>query len=384
MIDNFQPRQAYLRVLWGPDASNMTQYLNPDLLSFSYSDKDGDEADEISITLKDETGKWAGSWTPDGGMVLEAYIATGTPLSKGPELYCGKFFVDGIDFSGPPRTVSIKAVSIPLAVPIRRLVKSRAWESQTLSAIAKTIAEEADLEFLFDSDDDPQFDRQDQSRENNLKFLKRLCSENGLSVKVTDKQLVVFSKEKYEKKEPVATVAVGRSEVLSFRFSQSHSETYKSVTVSYRNPKLKKKGCAGGEMFDKYGRPTKAAPASAAKADIFDEHGRRIKTKKTNPAVMEYTATDPNADESAQDFQWKKRATSIAEAKRLAEAKLRALNAKSITGEVTVVGNPLFVAGEVIALSGFGSFDGNFYIDSATHSLGGGYTTSLQIHRVKA
>ena len=77
MIDNFQPRQAYLRVLWGPDASNMTQYLNPDLLSFSYSDKDGDEADEISITLKDETGKWAGSWTPDGGMVLEAYIATG-------------------------------------------------------------------------------------------------------------------------------------------------------------------------------------------------------------------------------------------------------------------------------------------------------------------
>lgn len=75
-MSDFQPRQAYLRVLWGPDKENMSGYINPDLLSFSYHDKDGDEADEISISLKDETGKWAGSWSPDGGMVLQAYIAT--------------------------------------------------------------------------------------------------------------------------------------------------------------------------------------------------------------------------------------------------------------------------------------------------------------------
>ena len=111
---DFQARQAYLRVLWGPDKENMSGYINPDLLSFSYHDKDGDEADEISISLKDETGKWAGSWSPDGGMVLQAFIATGTPLIKGPELFCGTFFVDSIEFSGPPRTVSIRAVSIPL------------------------------------------------------------------------------------------------------------------------------------------------------------------------------------------------------------------------------------------------------------------------------
>ena len=80
---DFQARQAYLRVLWGPDKENMSGYINPDLLSFSYHDKDGDEADEISISLKDETGKWAGSWSPDGGMVLQAFIATGTPLIKG-------------------------------------------------------------------------------------------------------------------------------------------------------------------------------------------------------------------------------------------------------------------------------------------------------------
>ena len=84
-------------------------------------------------------------------------------------------------------------------------MKSRAWEKQNISAIAKKIADAAKLELFFDSDDDPVFDRQDQSRESDLKFLSRLCSENGLSVKVTDTQLVVFSKEKYEKKDPVAT-----------------------------------------------------------------------------------------------------------------------------------------------------------------------------------
>ena len=378
---DFQPRQAYLRVLWGPDKENMSGYINPDLLSFSYHDKDGDEADEISISLKDETGKWAGSWSPDGGMVLQAYIATGTPLVKGPELFCGTFFVDSIDFSGPPRTVSIRAVSIPLNKSIRRLVKSRAWEKQNISAIAKKIADAANLELFFDSDDDPVFDRQDQSRESDLKFLSRLCSENGLSVKVTDTQLVVFSKEKYEKKDPVATIAVGQAELLSFRFSQSHSETYRSVTVSYRNPKVKKKNSAGGEMFDKYGRPTKVAVA--ARSGMFDEHGRLINKKKANPAVMEYTATNPDADDSAQEYQWKKRAASVSEAKRLAEAKLRELNAKSITADISLVGNPLFCAGEVVRLTGFGSFDGNFYIDDVTHSLGSGYTTSLNLHRVK-
>ncbi len=361
MLDAFQPRQAYLRVLWGKDKSNMTQYLNPDLLSFSYHDKDADEADEISITLKDETGKWAGSWSPDGGMILQAFIATGTPVSKGPELNCGTFFVDSIEFLGPPRTVSINAVSVPLNVSIRRLVKSKAWEKYALSEIAKKIAEESGIELLFDSEEDPKFDRIDQSRESNLRFLKRLCDENGLSVKVTDGLLVVFSKSKYEQQEPVGTIAVGKSEILSFRFSQSHSEMYKSVTVTYRNPKLKKDGTAGGEMFDKF--------------------GHRVKKSK-NPAVLEYTAKIPNADESAQDYQLKKRASSISEAKRLAEAKLRELNSKSITADISIVGNPLFCAGEVVKLSGFGSFDGNFYIDEANHSLGNGYTTSLSMHKV--
>ena len=41
------------------------------------------------------------------------------------------------------------------------------------------------------------------------------------------------------------------------------------------------------------------------------------------------------------------------------------------------------VAGSVIELTGFGSFDGNFIIERAEHSMGpNGYVTSLDVRRV--
>ena len=76
---------------------------------------------------------------------------------------------------------------------------------------------------------------------------------------------------------------------------------------------------------------------------------------------------------------------SQAEAERLAKAKLRELNAKIMTGQVTIVGDPSIAAGVVIAVKGFGSFDGNFIVEEARHSVSSsGYTTELRLRRVNA
>ncbi len=129
-------------------------------------------------------------------------------------------------------------------------------------------------------------------------------------------------------------------------------------------------------------------------ARMFDNNfeklgGKTTKAKKgkqkarNNPAVISYTAVDPEAPENAQEYELKKRVKSQAEAKRLAEAKLRELNAKVMTGSMTVVGNVSLVAGVVIECKGFGSFDGNFVIEEARHSVGAqGYTTGLRLRRV--
>ena len=357
-----QALQTRLRLLFSRAGTDVTKSLMPDLLSFSYDDKETNESDEVSLTLMDPTGKWADTWKPDGGEVIKAYIAVGTTMKKGRELYCGKFFVDSLRVRGAPRTFEMRAVAIPLNKPIRKKLKTRAWEKKTLRGIAQQIANDAGVKLLFDSKENPDYDRQDQSKESDLKFLSRLCEEAGLSLKVTDERLVIFDQASYEKKSAIKTLELGTSNILSWDFESQQSDTYKTCTITYRDPKQKKKGSAGSYNMDL----------------------QKVKTKKdTNPAVLTYTATDPDADENGQEYAIKKRAKSIEEAKRLATAKLRQLNLRRVTGSMTLIGDISLVAGVVVHCKGFGSFDGNFIVSEASHTVdSGGYTTTISVRRV--
>lgn len=356
------PMRTRLRLLFTEAGKDVTAHLEPDLLSFTYDDKETNEADEISLTLKDPTGRWASTWKPEGGEVVKAYIANGSTTIKGRELYCGKFFVDSLRVSGAPRVFELRAVSVPLNKPIRKKLRTRAWEKSDLKRIASTIAKEASIFLFFDAEENPSYDRQDQTKESDLKFLSRLCEEAGLSIKVTDDRLVIFDQASYEKKSSVRTLTLGSSPILSWDFESQQSETYKSCTVTYRDPKQKKASSAGGYNMDL----------------------ERIESKKApNPAVMTYTYVDPEADENGQEYALKKRAKSLSEAKRLAKAKLRQLNLRRVTGSLTLVGDVTLVAGVVVTCQGFGSFDGRFIVETAQHAVGSsGYTTSLSLRRV--
>lgn len=387
-----EPIETSLRLLFTADDTDVTESLMPDLLSFSYSDKETNEADEISITLKDPTGKWASAWKPDGGESVRAFISKGTTSDKGinrKELYCGRFFVDSMRVSGSPRVFDLRAVSIPLNKPIRKKIKSFAWEGGHLSEIAEAIAAAAGVEFSFYADEDPYYDRVDQTRESDLKFLSRLCQDVGLSIKVTDEKLVIFDQHFYENRPPVKTITLGQSDVLSWDFEIVQSETYKSVTVIWRDPKKKKRKEAAKHTFDgNYSIDSEDGPTSDSTETVtpvnpeynIDSDGTK---EKKNSAVNEFTYTDPEADENGQEFVLKKRAKSIEEAERLAKAKLRLLNQRRVTGNLTVIGDLALTAGVVVTCKGFGSFDGNFYVEQATHSIStSGYTTSISVRRV--
>nr|DAY16508.1 MAG TPA: tail protein [Caudoviricetes sp.] len=372
------PVQTYLRLFFTEAGTSVTQDILPDLLSFTYDDKETNEADEISLTLKDPTGKWASKWKPDGGEVVRAYIASGTvDGKKGRELFCGKFFVDSLRTSGSPRVFEMRAVSIPLNTPIRRKMVTKAWEKKTLKGIAQEIATAAKVKLLFDSQDNPSYDRQDQKAESNLRFLSRLCEDAGLSIKVTDSQIVIFDQAFYEKKKPVKTLKLGVSDILSWDFESQQSETYKTCTVSWRDPKKKQKGSSGGYNMD-------LEKGDSGDDPEYDMDLQKVK-KKVNVAVNTYTYTDPNVEDNGQEYQVKKRAASLDEAKRIAKATLRKLNLRSVTGSLSLVGDTSLVAGVVVELKGFGSFDGRFYIESASHSVStSGYVTSISVRRVNS
>lgn len=223
------PIRTKLRLLFTAAGQDVSQSVLPDLLSFTFSDKETGEADELRLTLKDETGKWAATWKPDGGEVVDAYLATG---SGADELHCGRFYVDSMSVSGAPRTFEMQAVSTPLNQPIRRKAITKAWESRTLRGIAEEIASGNGLQLFFDVEEDPQYDRRDQKEESNLAFLQRLCEDEGFSIKVTDQKIVIFDQRSYETKEPIKTITLGVSDVLSWSFSSQQSETYKTCVVA--------------------------------------------------------------------------------------------------------------------------------------------------------
>ena len=368
------PRETKLTLLFTESKTDATNDVMPDLLSISYDDREADQADEISLTVKDEKGKWAGSWKPDGGETIRAYIKGSTC----PKLFCGKFYVDSMRVSGSPRVCEIRAVSIPLKAPIRRRLVTKAWENYTLKGILKEIAAKAEIYFYFEVEEDPEYDRLDQKEESDLAFLSRLCQDAGLSIKVTDDTIVIFDQSRYEKMEPVCEVELGVSDVLSWDFQTTQSDTYKSCVVSWRDIKKKKRKSAGGYNLD-LEKPSDKPPA---KHNIDLEKIDDSNASK-NPAVNTYVYVDPNADANGQEYKLKRRVTSRAEAERVAKATLRRLNLRSVTGSMTLVGDTRLVAGIVIEVKGFGSFDGNFFIESASHSMSeSGYVTTINVRRV--
>tara|TARA_Y100001001_G_scaffold59284_1_gene56094 strand:- start:5670 stop:6665 length:996 start_codon:yes stop_codon:yes gene_type:complete len=313
--------------------ADISRDISPDLLSFDYTDKESGEADDLSVTLKNNHGLWTGDWYPGKGDTLKATI-----IDEGyGELYCGTFKIDDIESSGPPEKVVIKGVSVPLDESIRRKDKSKTWEDTTLSSIANEIGSTGGLQVLYDADSDPAFSRLAQNEEPDLAFLNRISSDEGFSLKVTDNKLVVFEQSKYESMSAVIKLTKGVDNIESYRFNSQAFDLYKSCTVNYYNSEEEKQ--------------------------------------------LSYTYTAPNVDEGM-EANVVKVADSLAEAERWAKAELRKRNKHEVTGSLTITGRTDIVAGMNIKVAGFGKYDGTYMVEEAGHSVGSGYRVALKLRRV--
>jgi phage protein D len=377
--------------------TDISKDVYEDLLNISYTDKIEDEGDELTVTLKDETGKWAGSWSPERGAKITATFET---ESRGC-LATDTMIVDSLKTSGSPRIFELSAVSIPLDNTIRRELKTRNFENISLKTLGQQIADEAGLKFFFDCEDVPEYDRLDQKRESDLALLQRLCKDAGLSVKVSAQTCIIFDQKSYESKKAVKTYNLGTSPILNWSFQAQQSQRYKACTVKWRDTTKRQDSNKGGSSTQSaqskiavQSSPV-AVQADTSNPDIFGSNNVDTKSKKISKAKskkgnqkqkvedQDYTYTDDSVEESGQTYVLKKRCCSLKEAERLAKATLRKLNLRQTTGSLSVVGDPLMVAGSVIELTGFGSFDGNFIIERAEHSMGpSGYVTSLDVRRV--
>lgn len=89
--------------------------------------------------------------------------------------------------------IELKATSIPENNELRGVDRTRSWEKAELKTIARDVATGAGLSRLLGSEENPTLDRAEQTEQSDLSFLLKLCGDNGLALKITNEQVVIFN-----------------------------------------------------------------------------------------------------------------------------------------------------------------------------------------------
>ena len=320
------------------DGTDISSSVANFLESCTISDVMGGSADSVDITLQDKNELWQGDWLPDRGALLTIALNQENwhGIGDTQTLPIGKFELDEIECSMAPHEVKIKAVSVPNNSNLRGVEKTCSWEKTKLSVIAKDITTGAGMELYYDTQEDPQLDRAEQSEQTDLEFLLKLCNDAGLALKVTDGKIAIFDEEKFEKADPVRTIKNGESALLSWSLKASIHNIYKACHVKYKH------------------------------------------NKKSE--LIEYTFADPNK-KKGMTLEVHDKVENVAEAEKLAKKKLREKNREETTVTMSMIGDFDLLASNTVKLVGFHKFDGKYIIVKATHSIGSAYTVNMDLRK---
>ena len=325
-----------------------------DVLSLTWTDNEDSQTDDLTVTIADPAGKWLETWMDaavqatascgvdgKGSVTLAASIAQANWEGEWESLKtldCGQFVLDGCAHSGPPSVIRLQGTSLGYDTGLRQEKRSKAWEAYALSGIAREMAANAGLELTYLSGYDPYYERQEQSEESDIVFLQALAEAAGLSVKISDGQLILLDQQAYEAQAPVATI--DRTDMTRWNFSTEECDTqYGACTVSFWDP-------AQGQLL------------TATYTDPDRQEGD-VRTLTVRAAVA-----------------------SVGEALSLAQRLLRLKNQYEYAASLTLAGDVRLLAGLTVTLTGCGAWNGKYLITRAVHAIaGGGYTTRLELRR---
>ncbi len=334
-------RTSIICIFKGKD---ITKDIEDYLISFDYTDNAEDTADDININLDDRDMEWI-QWISDSdninikGSEIACSIVKRNYNNDGKsEIFeCGIFEVDTVNLKGFPKQLTFKASSISETSELRTVKSTKAWEAITLEEIATEIALKSNFVCKYYSAAECYYERVEQQNESDLQFLSRLCKAAMISLKVSNKAIILFEQTMFEKKDAIMTITP--SEIIDYNFNYTTNDAeYSKCTVKYTDPKTKK--TIQGSYEDK-----------------------SIKDGKS------FSVTDVKV-------------SSKSEANTLAKSKLREKNREGNKISFTLPGNFSLTAGSNINVAGFFGFNGKYTIVTATHKISGAYTTSITARKV--
>ncbi len=227
-------RRAHASVTY--EGKDISEEISADLVDLSVTDNMSEHADEVTIRLQDTSGKWISNWMPDQGGTLHVKLFADNWNEPGTQFIdCGTFQVNSVRFSGPPRTVTIKGISLPVKGSLKWQKNSKGWEKTSLKQIATEIANKNGLSIQWEAKESPTYDRVDQSERTDINFLSELTENAGIAMKISDKRIILFDEEEYEAKEPKGTITLNDN-ILRYDFEWHSNDIHKACEVRYHNP----------------------------------------------------------------------------------------------------------------------------------------------------
>jgi len=308
---------------------NITADVTAMVEAIVYENHEQHLADEVQLTLEDRDGRWQGPWSPVYGDVVTLQIGyAGEPL-----LPCGSFQVDEIELQGPPDAVHLRCIAAGITPALRTPTSAR-FEEQTLAQIAATVAARHNYTLVnAPTASALTLGRVTQNRETDLQFLHRIANAYNYDLSIRGTQLIFYARGALETAPALLTLQ--RTDLTRFEFKGKTSQIYQAARVSYQNPMTK--------------------------------------------TLITQTATDPDAP-TGDTLNLAQRTESPSDAQAKAAAALHRHNMLQATMRVTLPGTTTVVAGNNLAIQGFGQNDGTYLVTIARHRLerSTGYATEAE------
>jgi len=305
---------------------DVTAYITPYLISFTYTDNDGlqkDESDDIEIEVEDTQGFFRDN-PPARGSALRVRFGYEEEVRD-----AGVFFIDSYTYriSRNGDTFTIKALAKDVKSSYRT-IKTTAFENTTLRKIAEDIAKRHGYKLHFEATD-VFFQRITQNQKRDMQFLSELCKLYAKTCKISNKTIVIRDIDS-----PTKIYKLTRDLIIDAEFEVS-SLYEGNVEVVYLDPTKKE------TTQDKKKASVKASGDT-----------KKINMRVENKAQAEEIARRQKTLNEMKEFQ----------------------------GRLVCIGIPGLHAGAYVEISGFGRFDRQYYIKSAKHKITReGYTTELEL-----
>lgn len=310
------------------DGVDITARIADRLISLTITDEAGLKSDRLEITVDDRDHRLP---VPPQEGEIRAWIGYSDHPIFG-RAYMGRYTIDEVEFSSGPRSLTVRAKAAELVKGFQR-PKTRSWDATTIGTIVERIATEHGFSpRVGEGLAGIAIAHLDQTEESDAAFLNRLARDNDATSKPADGALLFVRRGE-------ARTASGKA-IPTLRLAPGDVTTWK-VQISERG-------------------------AYTAVRAYYQDHGAgEKKTVQVGEGNAVFTIRLPYKEEG--------------EARRAADAKLKAFQRGKASLDLTLPGRPDLIAEGKVALTGFRpGVDGLWLVTRVEHALSGaGYTCSV-------